>query len=122
MEYIANVVSIEEDVGKPWREFFPLITSRFNNYIYYCVKMCFRSVLAQIQVIMPNVHVEQLGEEIKDPKIIEAVEEIEPQMDKIADDVVAQLELAGGPLLVKLPGLKLLVLHLLRSKKHKSVI
>ena len=90
---VADLLRTPTDDGQPWAQFIPQVLTRFQEFMKRCAQLCTRNVLAQVQVLAPEVPLSKIAEEAKSQEYLGAVEKVEPEVEDLARRIADNLDI-----------------------------
>ena len=89
---VAGLLRTSADDGQSWDQFIPQVPTCFQDFVKRCAQLCTRNVLAQVQVLAPEMPLSKIAEEAESQEYLDAVEKMEPEVEDLARRIVDNLD------------------------------
>ena len=90
---VVDLLRTPTDDGQPWAQFIPQVSTRFQEFVKRCTRLCTRNVLAQVRVLSLEFPLSKVADEAKSQEYMDAVEKLEPEVEDLARKIVDNLNI-----------------------------
>jgi hypothetical protein len=94
---VAKLLRTSKDDGKMWGDFIPLIPVHHQSFVKNGVQTCVQNVLAHIHVLALSIPLEKLREETDDDNYLESIENVEFEVEDLANFIAEKLDIHLPP-------------------------